>query len=205
MRAARPPACPPTARARPAARRPGLRVTRGPAAAASPAPPPPRARLTPLGAAPAAAAAPAPRSPPPVRGLPPRSGPRSPRPPPWGRGGRAAGPGLRGLAGSRGPGPGLRVTRTASGLARSSIRSLPAACSTGGPGSGSREERSRATQGLSGPGCSLGDRRRARSGSPALCPGRPRPRWSPLDAEAAARRAPGAGPPVPRTADRLQS
>lgn len=62
----------------------------------------------------------------------------------------AGGAAWRSATARRGPGPGLRVTRIASGLARSSIWFLPAACSAGGPGSGSREESSRATQRLPG-------------------------------------------------------
>ncbi|XP_036904172.1 uncharacterized protein LOC118988532 [Sturnira hondurensis] len=49
-----------------------------------------------------------------------------------------------------GPSPGLRVTGTASGLARSSIRSLPAACSAVALGSAPEEESFRVTRLLPG-------------------------------------------------------
>lgn len=82
----------------------------------------------------------------------------------------------------RPPGPGLRVTCTASGLARSSIRSLPAACSALGPGSRPRES-SRVTQDSLGSSVAASRRSRGqrgvtkdvRSGSRAWAPRTPAP------------------------------
>lgn len=84
----------------PAARPPSERGPRRPPPhPAAPPPPPsaPRSRLTPLGAAPAPGPS-RPPPPPPGRGRPRRSGPSSPGTRRRGRGGRAAGPGRRGLA-----------------------------------------------------------------------------------------------------------
>lgn len=153
-------------------------------------------RLTPLGAAPADGAPRAPGPPPPAPGGVESRGASaevraalSRGAPPRGRGGRAAGPGWRGLA-ERHRAPGTRP-RTASdahslpGLARGSIRSLPAARSAGGSGSGFQTRKFQGlltTPGLLELGFSRvpaatlwGDRGRPRSGSHSCAPGRPPP------------------------------